>query len=327
MKRVLFVLAAVATLFTACNQDVLGTLYDESFGAENGAELGSFTFAASVLNLETGSEDQNMVLIPIYRGNLNQNVVNLKFEIEAYVPKDTIIDNSLQTVQVKQWVAKDTEGLFSLATERVVFQDGQYMAYARVSYTDINSLSLINDYRIRLSLLGGVSPSNKSQTVVSLKRRLTFEYLGECTYIDSCLFAEAYKADVYRAKEAEVYRIMDPYSEGLLAEEYAAEGMAGKPASFVQITVLEDNSLKFDPICTGMLIPDPTGADKMHMTYAYHAKEYGGNSDFSMYEDSNRKVGDKRLELIPIYCLPTFHFGHLNGGGYDGAFPLTIILP
>jgi hypothetical protein len=38
-------------------------------------------------------------------------------------------------------------------------------------------------------------------------------------------------------------------------------------------------------------------------------------------------VSDKRLELMPIYCLPTFHFGHLTAGEYDGAYPLTIILP
>ena len=91
--------------------------------------------------------------------------------------------------------------------------------------------------------------------------------------------------------------------------------------------VKEDGSLKYEPIRTGMMMPDPTGTGAMHMTYAYHPDDYGGNSDFSMYADKQRKVSDKRLELNPIYCLPTFHFGHLTSGEYDGVYPLTIILP
>ncbi len=319
LSQKLIALAAVVAMFTACNQDVVGTLYE---GQEDG-----FAFAASVLNLETGKEDNNMVLVPVYRGNTTNNVANLKFEIEALMPKDTIIDDSLQTIMQAEWLEKDPRGIFSLATQRVIFRDGANMAYAQVHYTNIDELSLTEKYKIRLKILDGVSPSNKSQTVVSVNRRLTFDKIGQCTYIDSCLFANAYQADIYRAQETEIYRIMDPYSEGLLAEEYAAEGMAGQPGAFVQIMVMEDGSLKYDPICTGMLIPDPTGTGKMHMTYGCHPNDYKGSNDFSMYVDSNRKVGDKRLELVPIYCLPTFYYGHLSGGGYDGAFPLTIILP
>ena len=323
LNKIVFVLSAVAALLSACNQDVMGPLYEGGKGEDDGC----FAFAASVLNLETGKEDNNTVFVPVYRGTQNNNVVNLKFEIEAEVEQDTIIDNEPQTITVKKWLEKDPAGIFSLATQRVIFQDEAYMAYAQVKYTNIDDLSLTEKSKFRLTLLNNVSSANKKQTTVSLSRRLTYDYIGKCTYIDSCLFAYDYKADVYRAQEAEVYRIMDPYSEGLLAEEWAAAGMAGAPAAYVQIMVKEDGSLKYEPIRTGMMMPDPTGTGAMHMTYAYHPADYGGNSDFSMYEDKQRKVSDKRLELMPVYCLPTFHFGHLTSGEYDGVYPLTIILP
>ncbi|MBQ8864038.1 MAG: hypothetical protein IJ014_04870, partial [Rikenellaceae bacterium] len=71
----------------------------------------------------------------------------------------------------------------------------------------------------------------------------------------------------------------------------------------------------------------PTGTGKQHMTYGCHPNAYKGSHDVSMSVARTRKVGDTRLELVPIYCLPTLYYGHLSGGGYDGAFPLTIILP
>ena len=63
MKKIVFALA-VALMAMACNQDAVGPLYTGADGLGNDG----FAFASSVLNLETGREDHNLVRVPIYRG-------------------------------------------------------------------------------------------------------------------------------------------------------------------------------------------------------------------------------------------------------------------
>lgn len=326
MKKIAFILMALTALI-ACNQDAIGPIYS---GADGSGEDG-FAFASSVLNIETGAEDRNTVRVPIYRGNTSSNIANLALSFEVQVPKDSLIGDSVHTMMVKSWVDKDPQGLFSLATQRVVFTDDANVAYAQITYPDISQLSLTESYKMRLSIKDGASHSKRDKTDITLSRRLTFEPIGECVYIDSCLFNEAYKAPIYRAVEAEVYRIMDPYTKGLLAEEYAAHGLMSAPAKYVQVTVNADNTLSYEPINTGMLVSaNYAGSTQKHVVYAYHPDDYMAEDDtydFSRYTRMNKKVSNKKLVLYPVYCMPTLYFGYLSFGPYTGAFPLTIYLP
>ena len=47
---------------------------------------------------------------------------------------------------------------------------------------------------------------------------------------------EEYKrlTDIYKAAEADIYRVMDPYTKGLIAEEYAANGFMDTPPAYVE---------------------------------------------------------------------------------------------
>ena len=328
MKKIAL-LWVVVTALIACNQDVMGPLYSGVDGSGNDG----FAFAASVLNLETGTEDRNTIRVPIYRGKTSTSIVNLTLDFETKVPKDSLIGDSIQTVMVDSWVERDPQGIFSLATQRVVFGDDANVAYAQITYPDINELSLTEKYKMRLRINDGASPSRRDKTMITLSRRLTFDSLGVCTYADSCLFEKSYKAPIYKAREAEVYRIMDPYTKGLLDEGYAEAGLMTAPCKYVQITVNADKSINFEPINTGMLVPANYGGKvQEHLTWGYHPTAYmeakpDSSNDFSRYAASNRKLSDKELLLYPVYCMPTLYYGFISFGQYVGAFPLYISLP
>ena len=110
---------------------------------------------------------------------------------------------------------------------------------------------------------------------------------------------------------------MDPYTEGLIKEEYAENGWMGTPAPYVQFAVDANGQITYEPFCTGMMV------NAKYTAYAYYPGEYIWGKDFSEYNKENKKLSDKVLQLYPVYCLPEYQYGFLN----DGAYPLTVTLP
>ena len=292
----LFSVAAAAAV--GCDDEQKGTIYDGGDG---------FAFNAGVLNVEVSADDNNRILVPVNRESLTDPLVSISFEY------DTSPEGSSDPV----WKTSDPNGIFSFMTPDLMFPDGAYTAYAQIRFSDLDRLSIDGLYRLRLTINGKASPSERVQTVVSVKRKLTFRYLGKCDFFDSCIFEKPYKADIYRAEEAEIYRVTDPYSEGLIAEEYAANGWMSNPPAYVQFKCDAAGNITYDPFRTGMLV------NALYPAYAYYPGEYQWGRDFSSFNAENRKLSDKVLQLYPVYCLPTFQYGYLS----DGAYPLTITLP
>ena len=301
-------LTALLLFATSCSQDVEGPKYNGKDG---------FAFAATVLNVETGTEDDGKVLVPVYRGNSTDNMAQIGFEIEVNETVDTVINGEETTYTKQVWADADPDGVFSLTTPRVIFADGAKVAYAQIRYTDIEALGLTAKYKIRLTIKDGLSPSKKGQTTVSVSRKLTFDLLGKCKYFDICLFYDTYEADIYRAREAEIYRIMDPYSEGLLKEDFITEGWGGTPDPYVQFSCDANGQITYEPFCTGMLL------QAKHPVYGYWPGEYKWGKDFSEFNKENKKISDKEFQLYPVYCAPSFQYGYIN----DGAYPIKITLP
>jgi hypothetical protein len=301
MKKNHIVAWTIATTFAtlvSCSDDALSTTYSGSAG------LG---FASSVLNVEVSSADANQILVPIYRGSEDVQVAELKFEY----------DISASDASEPNWTDADPSGLFSLTTQRVIFADGANVAYAQVRFRSLDLLGITTKYKMRLTIKDSLSPSQRNRVTMTVNRQLTFDYLGQCDYFDSCLFESAYKADIYRARESEIYRVMDPYTEGLVKEEYAENGWMGTPANYVQFIVDANGKITYEPFCTGMLV------NAKYAAYAYYPSQYIWGKDFSDYDKENKKLSDKVLQLYPVYCLPDYQYGFLN----DGVYPLIITLP
>lgn len=283
----------------ACTDKNIGTLYEE-----NGD--GGFAFASQVLNIEAVPEDGNEILVPVYRTNTTINMAEISFQYDV-----AEISSS-----EPEWKESDPNSLFSLTTQRVIFPDGMLTAYARVRYTDITDLSPTGKYRMKLKIKDRLTPSGRDEIIITAGRKLTFEFVGKCDWLDRCLFDKAYEAELYKAREGEIYRVMDPYTTGLVAEDYAAEGWMQSPPEYVQFICDEEGYITYEPFKTGMLV------NGKYMSYAYYPGEYKWGKDFSDFNKENRKISDTEFQLYPVYCLPDYQYGFLN----EGAYQLTITL-
>lgn len=300
-SRVKAYLASVALALVAavsCNDSQEGEIYHGD---------GGFAFNSGVLNVEVGADDGGKILVPVARMSLASPSVRISFEYD--VAGEGEAD--------PQWSDSDPDGLFSLLTTNLMFPDNAYSTNAQIRFANLERLEIDRRYRMRLTIEGEASPSNRVQTVVSVKRKLTFEYLGKGTFFDNCIFEKPYEADVYRAQEAEIYRVMDPYTPGLIAEEYAANGWMSQPPAYIQFSCDAQGRISYESFRTGMLV------NGLYEAYAYYPSTYVWGRDFSSFDAENRKLSGKVLQLYPVYCLPSLQYGYLN----EGAYPLTITLP
>ena len=288
----------VCFLCCSCDREAVGPVYNGESG---------FAFASPVLNVEAVSEDKGQIIVPVHRGTAT---VMASAEVKCEY------DVSPQGSSEYKWSDVSPDGIFSLVSSTVLFADGQYSSNLYLRYQDIEKLGIGVKYRLRLTLLSGVSPSDISKLVVTVSRKLTYEKIGDCLYYDSCIFDNAYTAEIYKAKEADIYRVKDPYTKGLIAEDYASEGWLGKPDAYVQFTVDKDGMIRYEPLNTGMLV------NGLHSAYAYYPSEYKWGKDFSEYDTENKKISDTEFQLYPVYCLPSFQYGFLN----EGAYKLTVTL-
>lgn len=299
MRNIIYTIAALCTVFVSCSEDNIGAIYD-------GTENAGFAFGSLVLNIEAAPEDGNEILIPVYRSNTKVNMAEISF---AY-------DCSESSSSDPDWKEADPNGIFSLTTKRVIFPDNSYTAYARVRYKDISDLDPLGKYRMKLKINSQLSPSKKGEVVITAGRKLTFVKLGKCMWHDACLFDNAYETEIYKAQEGEIYRVMDPYTKGLIAEEYADAGWMLSPPEYVQFMCDENGFITYEPFKTGMML------NGLYMAYAYYPGEYQWGRDFSDFNKENKKISDTEYQLYPVYCLPDYQYGFLN----DGAYKLTITL-
>ncbi len=303
MRKQAYTLILAILSLTSCNDKNIGPLYNEEAG---------FGFASSVLNIEAAPEDGNVILVPIHRGSLEINIAEIGFDYN--------VSESLSAEP--EWSPSDPSSVFSLTTERVIFPEGSHTAYAQIRYTSLEDMSPTGKYSMKLTIKNQISPSRQNQIIITAGRKLTFESLGKCIWHDACIFLNTYEAELFKAKEAGVYRVTDPYSEGFIAEDYVADGLVQNPPEYVEFYCDEEGNITYEPFKTGMLVP--VGNEGKFMAYGYYPSDYliSWGADFSKFDKENKKLSDKVFQLYPVYCLPDFRYGYLN----DGAYPLTITL-
>lgn len=293
ISRVFLIMAlpVVSLFLSACDRDSVGPTYKGESG---------YAFASSVLYAEVSKDNKGVLEIPVYRGvpgEATQASISFQYDGAASESSDPV------------WMDTDPKGVFTLLTPKVTFAPNSCEAKVRVMFGDSNKLRTTDKYRMRLVIDDGVSPSGRSSVILTVTKKLVFEKYGDCTYFDECIFEKAYETEIYKAQGEEIYRVMDPYREGLVAEEYAAEGWMGTPPDYVQFTC-EGDRIQFKEFPTGMLF------NKVHMAYAYYPSDYIWGRDFSKYDAKCKKLNDKHFQLYAVYCLPSFQYGYMNDGVY-----------
>lgn len=299
----LYTVLAILIAASSCSDKNIGPIYTGEPG---------FGFASTVLNIEAAPEDGNRILVPIHRGSLDINMAEISFDYNV----------SGSTSSEPEWSPEDPASVFSLTTERVIFPDGAYTAYAQIRYTSLEDMTPTGKYSMRLTIKNNASASGQNQVIITAGRKLTFESLGKCDWHDSCLFTDTYETEMFKAREGNIYRVTDPYSEGLVAEDYAAEGLMQNPPEYVEFYCDDEGNITYEPFKTGMLVP--VGNEGLFMAYGYYPSDYlpAWGADFSEYDKENRRISETVFQLYPVYCLPDFRHGYLD----PGVFKLTITL-
>lgn len=283
LKYYIVALTAAISVLSGCDQNVDGTLFDES-------NKTGFSFAGTVLYMETSAEDDGILRIPIYRVASSGNTVNISFEVF--------------NADSNKYLDSDPTRLLRLATSRVMFADGQNTSYVQVTYSSLEALGLTTKHQFRLNITDDMYPGGVKSVAVTVNRKLTYELLGKGTCFDEFLFYETYTVDIYKAAEAKVYRVMDPFSEGLAAEDYVAGGWYCTPSAYVQIDERADGTLHFDEFRNGMFF------QKRYYVYGIHPDDRTENTDVDLTKFVSRWTGEKQMTLYPFYYIK--NYGHFE---------------
>lgn len=253
------IFAFIVLGFVSCDKDMKGT----TFGDESG-----LAFATNVYSYEMVPEDNNIIKVAIYRDKVNglKKTAELQFT--------------------------DRSGLFSLKTPTITFADGSLVAYAEITYDDINTLSPTGKYDMVLNITNKdvLSPSNQSKITITVNRKLTFEEIGNGT-IMSEFEGGSVEFIVKKAKEGDVYQLIDPYEQ--LISDY-------KKGIVIQFNVASDNTVTFASQAMG---------------------DYYNGSAIYINNAGGSKVAGKVVTLVCKFSIPD------QGLAFNGEFMEVITLP
>lgn len=270
-NNIFLLLAAFMLLFAACDVDNERGIY-----TPDSIEAGFYHDSQSVILLPV----DRAILVDIYRNsNVGSTTVNLSSD--------------------------DATGLFTVPAD-VTFADGEYKTQISVAVSP--DVEMAKKYTVNITL-PNAPLSMKQKVKLNIEKDYDWVSIGEGLYRDVFMFDNAYKVEIMKGQGFDVYRIMDPYSEGLKAEEYGAYG--GTPAEYVQVEIAADKSAYFKPAACGYLYQ----ASASQMTYIYHPSAFTG-----MDTSNNKQIDEFTIQLEANYYIPA-----LKGG--FGLNLITIYLP
>lgn len=170
-------LVTSAFAFTSCDQDAEGPKYSPESDA-------CYSFANNQMTFEVTAEENGVVNIPVYRG---------KGGAEATIDVTVV----------------EADEIFSAIQPTVTFANGENVAYIQLNFGSIDNLGATSNYNVVLALNDSIlSPAGVGEINVTVKRQLTWEYIGDGTYATQ-LFGEQWTQPVYKAKEGPIYRLPD----------------------------------------------------------------------------------------------------------------------
>ncbi|QIA09370.1 hypothetical protein [Draconibacterium halophilum] len=134
------------------------------------------------------------------------------YSVSVQIARSNIDEQT--SAQVSLEMNDNIEGLFGLESTSVTFAEGEGKAYAKiVPLVDISQIDVSKVYEFKLNLLGDNVSEFYSQTTYRASFLLTFESIGTGT-LSSEFFGNETTVQLEKALEADVYKIIDCYTEG-----------------------------------------------------------------------------------------------------------------
>lgn len=184
MKKYLYILGVVSLLpllFTSCNQDNEGAIYNSTSG-------NYVSFAQKTINYSFGANESE-ISVPLYRENTS----------------------GAETITLKPINSK----VLSLESSTISFADGQNTAYAKVKANlDVMDYGPTYIAGLKIADAGRISTFGVDSITVSLGRTLTWSTMKQQGTFESEAFGDIWNVTVQKADQTTFYIINDCYEKG-----------------------------------------------------------------------------------------------------------------
>ncbi|MCC8145399.1 MAG: hypothetical protein LIO93_02950 [Bacteroidales bacterium] len=192
-SKIIYLLTTVlvsSLLFNAYEDDAKGPVYNE---------LGNKDYVSFLSATQTFEIDQNSKVL-VYMGHANKNIVNTNAKV------------------VLSFDDEESEALFSLASDEISFGTNPLVP-VEIIY-DIDKLEFKKNYAMTLKIADDETTyplgSDIKETTVTIKRALTFSYVGKGLYTSLLLEGDTEEVDIERADQnPNVYRLSGFYKNAI----------------------------------------------------------------------------------------------------------------
>ena len=266
INKILFGFTIVlAALFTSCNKDNEGAIYNNQEGA-------GLSFSAPTLVAVEVPASNPVFEVEILRGNIS----------------GAASGNVTATLKVGE-----TE-LSGVTVSGYNFADGQNSTTVSVNISplevgDVGSLTLtIADADASVGAI-------KSATM-KVSKAYEWESLGKGAFVDN-FFGFVSEPEIMKAKGYERYRVMAPCEDYRLNPDPSDTWVASWSAPYIELWV-EDGLVFFDKYFTGQNYD----GDKTCPIYVYHPSAFSDLNSLEFWQH-NKFLSDKVIQLAPYYYI------------------------
>lgn len=289
--NILFVLA-VAVAFHACGDDA------------------EYTPAEALSNAQVYFPSTNSATINVSKTQTSFDVTIMRIKTDE-----------AQTVNI---VGTGGEGLFTIPST-VSFAQGESNALITIGYDpekiEYDTYSTIT---LKVSDETITTPYGMSEYSFQVGIPAPWTSLGECTFYDNFLFVNSYKAELQQNDlNPNLFRLVDPYSEGLEKEGFTTNGDQSEYVEFTllkpgdkinDVTITMEDLVYFPAYCTGFY---NTSNGYNTNVDAHHPSDFTDFQDES-YWTFSKVVSYQENGLPAVVQLAPYYY--MNGlGGWDNT--------
>ncbi len=266
INKILFGFTIVlAALFTSCNKDNEGAIYNNQGGA-------GLSFTASTLSSVEVPASNPVFDVEIVRGNI---VGAASGNLTATLK---VGDNELPGVTVSGYN----------------FADGQNSTTVSVNVSPLE-VGVVGSLTLTIADADASVGAIKSATM-KVSKAYEWESLGKGAFVDN-FFGFVSEPEIMKAKGYERYRVMAPCEDYRLNPDPSDTWVASWSAPYIELWV-EDGLVFFDKYFTGQNYD----GDKTCPIYVYHPSAFSDLNSLEFWQH-NKFLSDKVIQLAPYYYI------------------------
>ena len=266
INKILFGFAiVVAALFTSCNKDNEGAIYNNQGGA-------GLSFTASTLSSVEVPASNPVFDVEIVRGNI----------------VGAASGNLTATLKVGD---KELPGV---TVSGYNFADGQNSTTVSVNVSPLE-VGVVGSLTLTIADADASVGAIKSATM-KVSKAYEWESLGKGAFVDN-FFGFVSEPEIMKAKGYDRYRVMAPCEAYRLNPDPSDTWVASWSAPYIELWV-EDGLVFFDEWFTGQNYD----GDKTAPIYAYHPSAFSDLNSPEFWQHS-KFLSDKVIQLAPYYYI------------------------